>query len=107
MKEAVLQQNIRLALGMRDDIFMFRINVGVFRPIDGPSQRVIRSAPEGTPDLMGVLAPGKAFAIEVKAPRGKQRDAQKNWQDAWEKRGGIYILARSLDDVYAGLDITP
>ena len=33
MKEAVLQQNIRLALGMRDDIFMFRINVGKFRPI--------------------------------------------------------------------------
>ena len=107
MKEAVLQQNIRLALGMRDDIFMFRINVGVFRPIDGPSQRVIRSAPEGTPDLMGVLAPGRAFAIEVKAPRGKQQDAQKNWQDAWEKRGGIYVLARSLEDVYAGLMIEP
>lgn len=106
MREAVLQQNIRLALGMRDDIFLFRINVGVFRPIDGPDKRAIRSAPEGTPDLMGVLAPGRAFAIEVKAPRGTQREAQKRWQEAWEKRGGIYILAKSLEDVTKGLDIT-
>lgn len=105
--EAILQQEIRLALGQRDDIMMFRINVGKFRPLDGPSGRVIQSAPEGTPDLLGVMSPGRAFAIEVKAPRGKQRDAQKKWQAAWERRGGIYVLAKSLDDVYRGLDITP
>ena len=104
--EAVIQQNIRLALGMRDDIFMFRINVGVFRPLHGDQKRAIRSAPDGTPDLLGVMAPGKAFAIEVKTARGQQRDAQKNWQKAWEKRGGIYILARSVEDVYKGLDIS-
>lgn len=120
--EAVLQQEIRLALGLRDDIFMFRINVGKFRPLEG-GPRVIQSAPEGTPDLMGVIHRrifgqvgdhfavdewvGQAFGIEVKTAKGKQRDAQKRWQDAWEKRGGIYILARSLDDVYRGLDIMP
>lgn len=135
--EAVIQQNIRLALGMRDDIFMFRINVGVFRPLHGDQKRAIRSAPDGTPDLLGVkamsvpsvldillreeLSPttmmrlcewigevaGQAFAIEVKAARGQQREAQKNWQKAWEKRGGIYVLARSVEDVYKGLDISP
>lgn len=104
--EAVLQQEIRLALGMRDDIFMFRINVGKFRPLEG-GPRVIQSAPEGTPDLMGVMTPGRAFGIEVKTAKGKQRDAQKKWQEAWEKRGGLYILARSLEDVYQGLDIQP
>lgn len=107
MKEAVLQQNIRLALGLRDDVFMFRINVGKFRPMEG-GPRVIQSAPEGTPDLMGVLGPsGKAFGIEVKTAKGQQREAQKRWQEAWEKRGGIYVLARCLEDVYEGLDITP
>ena len=106
MSEAVLQQEIRLALGQRQDIMMFRINVGKFRPLDGGA-RVIQSAPEGTPDLLGVIAPGRAFAIEVKAQRGKQRDVQVAWQNAWEKRGGIYVLARSLDDVYKGLDIKP
>lgn len=104
--EAVIQQKIRLALGLRDDIFMFRINVGVFRPLHGDQRRAIRSAPDGTPDLLGVMTPGKAFAIEVKTARGQQRDMQKNWQKAWEKRGGIYILARSVEDVYKGLDIS-
>ena len=104
--EAVIQQNIRLALGQRDDIMMFRINVGKFRPLEG-GERVIQSAPEGTPDLLGVMSPGRAFAIEVKTEKGKQRTAQVAWQNAWEKRGGIYILARSIEDVYRGLDIEP
>jgi hypothetical protein len=85
--EAIIQQKIRLALGMRDDIFMFRINVGVFRPMHGDQRRAIRSAPDGTPDLLGVKAPGLAFGIEVKAAKGTQREAQKNWQKAWEKTG--------------------
>jgi hypothetical protein len=106
MSEAVLQQEIRLALGQRQDIMLFRINVGKFRPLDGGA-RVIQSAPEGTPDLLGVMTPGRAIAIEVKAQRGKQRVVQVAWQNAWEKRGGINILARSLEDVYKGLDITP
>lgn len=106
MKEAVIQQEIRLALGQRDDIMLFRINVGKFRPLDG-GPRVIQSAPEGTPDLLGVIHPGRAFAIEVKTDKGKQRTAQAAWQRAWEKRGGIYILARSVEDVYRGLDIHP
>ena len=42
MKEAILQAEIRLALGRRMDIMMFRINVGKFRPLDG-GQRVIQS----------------------------------------------------------------
>ena len=85
---------------------MFRINVGKVRPIDG-GPRVIQSAPEGTPDLLGVISPGRAFAIEVKTDKGKQRLAQVAWQSAWEKRGGIYVLARSVEDVYKALDITP
>jgi hypothetical protein len=106
MREAVIQQEIRLALGQRQDIMMFRINVGKFRPLDGGA-RVIQSAPEGTPDLLGVITPGRAFAIEVKTEKGKQRLAQAAWQSAWELRGGLYILARSVEDVYKGLDITP
>lgn len=108
--EASLQQQIRLALGMRDDVMMFRINVGMFWAMTGP-KRPVRSAPDGTPDLLGVIRRangiGQAFGIEVKAPKGRQREAQLAFQRAWEQRGGIYILAKSVDDVYRGLDISP
>lgn len=101
MNEAQIQAAIRLALGQRDDIMLFRINVGKFRPINGPQDRVIQSAPPGTPDLLGVIKPGTALAIEVKDAKGKQRPEQVAFQKAWEARGGLYILARSVDDVLA------
>jgi hypothetical protein len=69
MREAVIQQQIRLALGQRHDIMMFRINVGKFRPLDG-GPRVIQSAPEGTPDLLGVMTPGRAFRNRSKNREG-------------------------------------
>ena len=56
----------------------------------------------GTPGVADILAlrPGGQFwAIEVKAPKGRQSPAQAAFQAEVEKRCGIYILARSLDDV--------
>lgn len=125
MAEASFLADVRLALGQRPDIFMIRINTGNYLPIDwrpGMPKRVIESAPAGTPDLLGVqriearTAPGigatpmpgyigRAFAIECKFGKGKQREAQKNWQAAWERRGGLYILAYSMADVFSGLGI--
>lgn len=110
MSEAPFLAEVRLALGCRADIMMFRINTGKFLPLDwlpGKPKRVIESAPPGTPDLLGVLAPGRAFAIETKSLKGPHRERQKDFQKAWERRGGIYILARTMDDVYSGLGIAP
>jgi hypothetical protein len=96
--ESGIQSAIRLALGQRDDVMLIRINVGKFRPLHGPQDRVIQSAPKGTPDLLGVWN-GCALAIEVKVAKGRQSHEQKMFQRAWEARGGLYILARSVDDV--------
>jgi len=43
---------------------------------------------------------GQAVAIEVKTPRkgSKQSKEQKAWQKAWEDMGGIYIIARSVEE---------
>lgn len=98
MSEARTQSDIRLALGQRDDVMLIRINVGKFRPLHGPQDRVIISAPPGTPDLLGVWN-GRALAIEVKSLKGRQREEQVAFQRAWECKGGLYILARSVDDV--------
>lgn len=96
--EASIQSAIRLALGQRDDVMLLRINVGKFRPLHGDQDRAIQSAPPGTPDLLGVWD-GKALAIEVKNAKGRQRPEQVAFQKAWQARGGVYILARSVEDV--------
>src|SRR5574343_307952 len=56
---------------------------------------------KGTADLLGCTKDGKALAIEVKNKDTKdvQSDAQKEFEDHYKKRGGIYILATKLEDV--------
>lgn len=54
----------------------------------------------GSPDILCILKPsGRFCGIEVKSTTGKQSDLQKKWQQRCEENGGLYILARSLDDV--------
>lgn len=44
----------------------------------------------GAPDLIAAKD-GKVYAIEVKVGKNKQSLAQKEFQNNWEDRGGIYI----------------
>jgi hypothetical protein len=46
---------------------------------------------------------GLYVGIEVKAPKGRQSEHQKEFQRQLEASGGRYILAYSLDDVIAAL----
>lgn len=56
---------------------------------------------KGTADILGCTKDGKALAIEVKNKdtNDKQSDAQKEFEEHYKKRGGIYILATKLEDV--------
>ena len=74
---------------------IWRQNTGVARH----NGRVVRYGIPGQADLSGILAGGVRLEIEVKTVKGRQSDAQKNWQKMIEKYGGVYILARSVDDV--------
>ncbi len=120
-QESKLLAQIRLALGERDDILVERINTGVFRAMH--SNSVVRSAPNGTPDLICCqrvtlnvsrvvnadgftphtrereIEIGRYVAIETKAPKGELSEAQLNFKAAVERVAGIYIVARTLDDV--------
>ncbi len=58
--------------------------------------------PPGIADIVGVLN-GRAVFVEVKTATGKQRDVQKKFQQAVEKAGGIYIVARSPQAAIEGL----
>ena len=51
-----------------------------------------------TPDMVGKVI-GVATAIETKTAKGRQRDEQKTFERVIVAQGGLYILARSADDV--------
>lgn len=48
---------------------------------------------------------GHLLAIEVKSPKGKLSQYQKDFLEEVEKRGGIAIVAWDIDDVIDGLDM--
>jgi hypothetical protein len=61
----------------------------------------------GSPDIMGILPGGRFIGVECKQPLGprggdshsRQSPEQEAWQDECEKAGGLYVLARSSEDV--------
>jgi hypothetical protein len=72
-----------------------RVQTGVI-PSHG---RYIHCAQTGTADLLGSFR-GYAIAIEMKAPNGKPpTDEQQDFEHRWRMAGGVYVVARSVDDV--------
>lgn len=57
----------------------------------------------GSPDIVCVIK-GRYMGIEIKAPKGKQTEHEKEFQNKLEQAGGMYILAYSLDDVIKSLE---
>lgn len=57
---------------------------------------------KGIPDITGVLADGRFLGIEVK-DKGKLSKDQLDIKQQIEKRGGVYIVARSVGDVDASI----
>jgi hypothetical protein len=51
-----------------------------------------------TPEMVGTIL-GQGIAVDVKAPGDHQRPNQKNFEKRWTELGGVYVLARSVDDV--------
>ena len=58
----------------------------------------------GIADIIGVAINGKALAVECKASNGRLRKQQEIFKAAWIARGGIYVLAKGIEDLQeAGL----
>jgi hypothetical protein len=60
--------------------------------------------PAGWPDITGLLPNGRFIGVEVKAPKGRQSDVQQHIEREVRKRDGIYVLARSVDDVQRAVE---
>lgn len=100
MTEAALIRAVQVTFGARPNLRIWRNNTGAF----GTEDRFVRFGLEGSADFLGILGPsGRFLAIECKSPSGRQTDQQKAFQAMVERFGGVYILARSTDDVEAAL----
>jgi hypothetical protein len=100
--EAHLVADVADAFGSHPDIFMWRANTGAARSKN--RKRFVRFNTDGTADFIGCLAPdGRFFAIECKSLNGVQSSDQIVFQGAMEQRGGLYILARCVEDVRRAL----
>lgn len=95
MTEAVALAEILLAIGRIPGAIFWRNQTGALPSRTG---RVVRFGLNGSPDIIGCIR-GRFVGIEVKSATGKQREAQINFQRAFERAGGTYVLARSVDDV--------
>ena len=106
--ETTLQQQIRLALGTRPDLRLYRNQVGSL-PDPRTGRLVTFGLARGSADLIGwrtvTITPdmvGQQLAvftsIEVKTPTGRLAPLQANWLDAVQNAGGIAAVARSVCD---------
>lgn len=98
--ETQLVSDILHEFGSLPTLRLWRANVLVARTRTG---QVVRAGIVGQADISGIRVGGQRIEVECKAGRGQQTEAQRNWQAMIEKFGGLYILARSVDDVRAGL----
>lgn len=106
--ETEIQQRIRLALGTRSDLRLFRNQVGQL-PDPRTGRPVQFGLARGSADLIGwrtiTVTPdmvGRRVAvftsIEVKTPTGRLTPAQHAWLGAVHKAGGVAGVARSVAD---------
>ena len=79
------------ALSGRQDLRAWRNNVGAAR--DGG--RFVRFGLPGSADITGILQDGRRREIEVKGPRGRLSEKQKNFGAMIEKFGGVYGVVSS------------
>ena len=99
--ERAILAEILLTIGSRPDLRVWRNNTGQMPTPDG---RVIRFGLPGSADILGILKPhGRFLAIECKTEIGRQSEHQKAFQAMIESHGGLYILARSVNDVLTRL----
>lgn len=100
MTEAELQKAVKHWLDARR-IFYWRMALGGI-VMDG-GKFYVRNSLSGFPDLMGIFGNkknhGKAWCIELKTPRGRLSDSQKNWIMRLGGHGVAVSVCRSLDDV--------
>ena len=102
MTHGDLLNAILLALSARG-VLAWKNNTGALTDRDG---RLVRYGLKGSSDILGVIPPsGKALAIEVKVGRDRLRPEQARFGEAFVRHGGIWVVARSVDDALVAVAV--
>lgn len=104
MSEHSVQNDILRTFGTVPWCRLWRQNTGVGRYVDRSGRaRTVQYGEPGQADLIGILRGGRWIEIECKSPKGRQSPEQRAREQTIRKFGGVYILARSVQDVWDGL----
>lgn len=100
MRESVVQNAVRLHLGQKDDLVIWRNNVGQYH--DDRGNWIRYGLCLGSSDLVGIISPtGRFFAAEVKAPKGRLQDEQRAFIDLINSKGGYACVVRGVAEAEA------
>jgi len=107
MREAQLQDEIRLAVAQLDGVVLWRNNVGVGRV--GRSDAPVRyGLAVGSADLVGLVRMpdgcGRFLAMEVKTDKGRLSHEQERWLRLVENLGGYAVVVRSPEEALAAVE---
>jgi hypothetical protein len=107
-REKFIQNDILRTFGTKPTLRLWRANVGASTFLGPHGKQRVQFGVPGQADLSGIIldpntGQGVRLEIEVKSAVGRQRPEQANYQKMIEKFGGIYILARSVEDVFKAL----
>jgi hypothetical protein len=97
MKESVIQNAVRLHLGQKDDMVIFRNNVGQYH--DDRGNWVRYGLCPGSSDLIGFIGPtGRFFAAEIKSSTGRITPEQRAFLDLVNSKGGYGCVIRGVTE---------
>ena len=96
-----LVKKILIKFGSGSDYRLWPNNTGkAFR-----GGRLLSFGLKGSADIMGLRKDGRLVAIEVKTGKAKQNKDQINFMNMVRSFNGIYILARSVEEVEFSLEM--
>ena len=97
--ENAVTRSVRAWLTMHGALVV-RVQAGLIRS----GAHFVHGAESGTADLIGVWR-GYPIAVEVKTAKGRVQPSQIAWSERWRASGGIYLVARSVEDLVGLLDL--
>jgi hypothetical protein len=100
MKETDVQAAICDYLALKGYLFSRTNNAPIYDKTRGAFRALPKYTRKGWPDIC-LIKNGKFYGIEVKSEVGRLSPEQEELGRAIDMNGGMYVVARSIDDVQA------